>query len=203
MDKVWKNNYKNLCAYIKEKKHYSELYSDAGAKRTSAWLLNQIELIKKVKLEDDKKELILKLGIDTGESGLQWAKWLKIYLKLNKFYLNNGHSNVSQLEKTIGPWLSSQRVKYRRSELSETQKHLLEKIEVCWDPAKKQEDNWKDKFNMLIEYKKIHGHVNVQRTKNPDPGVWVSAQRTAYRKGTLSSERIKMLESIGFEWSIK
>ena len=38
---------------------------------------------------------------------------------------------------------------------------------------------------------------------HPDLGRWVSQQRQNHKKGTLSEERIRQLEEIGFEWSIR
>ena len=34
-------------------------------------------------------------------------------------------------------------------------------------------------------------------------GIWITTQRTTYKKGTLSEERIEKLESIGMVWNIR
>ena len=45
----------------------------------------------------------------------------------------------------------------------------------------------------------------VRNTKYHDfnLGIWVSERRVAYKKGTLSAERIKLLEEAGFVWRVR
>lgn len=63
-------------------------------------------------------------------------------------------------------------------------------------------DGWNVYYGKLISYKERFGHCNVLLDWDEDSslGVWVSNQRTKYIKGTLSNERIKRLEEIGFVW---
>lgn len=71
---------------------------------------------------------------------------------------------------------------------------------------------WYEKYQELIEYKKIHGHTNVHQ-KDGDLGKWVKHQRTAKRTYDrlkesgqedrsllLNEERVKQLDAIGFYW---
>ena len=68
-------------------------------------------------------------------------------------------------------------------------------------PKRSQLDvRWDSRFNELKQYKGEHGDCNVPRREGP-LGTWVINQRSSYNKGTLSQERIKQLESIGFTWN--
>jgi superfamily II DNA or RNA helicase len=63
--------------------------------------------------------------------------------------------------------------------------------------------SWDERFGQLIRFKELFEHCNVPQAylKNPDLGIWVSVQRWAYKRKKISLERIKKLESIGFEWN--
>ena len=75
----------------------------------------------------------------------------------------------------------------------------------------KQIENWNRMFNELLEFKEEHGHCLVPNAylQNPQLGAWVSMQRRQYanfRSGepsVMTSDRIKLLEKVGFEWVSK
>ena len=62
---------------------------------------------------------------------------------------------------------------------------------------------WKARFQQLMEYKRVHGNCNVPRhyKANKQLGGWVSKQRT--KEETMSEERRKRLNSIGFVWKVQ
>jgi len=63
--------------------------------------------------------------------------------------------------------------------------------------------NWDERFGELLRFKELFGDCNVPQdySENSDLGVWVSIQRCAYKARKISYQRIKKLESIGFEWN--
>ena len=69
-----------------------------------------------------------------------------------------------------------------------------------------QDDNFDDKFDMLLEYKKKNGHCYVPKkfTENQPLSYWVFRQRALYKerakgiKNSLSDDRLKRLEEVGF-----
>lgn len=64
---------------------------------------------------------------------------------------------------------------------------------------------WNSKFNKLLEYKSTKGHTNVP-WNNKTLGIWTGDQRSHYRLmkqnrfSCMTSDKITMLEAIGFEW---
>ena len=52
----------------------------------------------------------------------------------------------------------------------------------------------------LVAYKKKYGNCNVSQVyeSNKLLGKWVNTQQTQHNKGTLTKERIKLLEGLGF-----
>lgn len=203
MNKVWINNYNKLHAYFTENGHFAILLSDRSNKRLRHWFQSQIHLYKRNKLTHNEKELFNSLNVDLTLCGPKWENWERSYRKLAIYFELNGHSSASQLIKGVGPWLSAQRVLYRRHELSDTKTILLQNLEVVWNPSEKHQDNWQVKFEKVKAFYEKNGHCNVPRRDCPDPGIWVSAQRTAYRKELLSPNRIKALNSINFQWKLR
>ena len=62
---------------------------------------------------------------------------------------------------------------------------------------------WEASFQELVDYKRFHGDCNVPHKYKTDPqlGSWVSTQRRT--KETMSEERTKRLNSIGFTWKVR
>ena len=65
--------------------------------------------------------------------------------------------------------------------------------------------DWNTRFNQLVLFKEENGHCRVPR-KHPQLGIWVMTQRAVYNNKrmdtTFSSDQIKLLNGIGFEWVV-
>ena len=63
---------------------------------------------------------------------------------------------------------------------------------------------WEFRYNQLVAYKALNGHCNVpcRYPEDPQLGSWVQNQREFRKKRTLSEERGKRLEDLGFLWTI-
>jgi hypothetical protein len=62
---------------------------------------------------------------------------------------------------------------------------------------------WSHGLQALKEYKAREGHCNVPRIHKEgyvNLGAWLNEHRSAYNKGTLSTERIAILEEVGFSF---
>ncbi len=65
---------------------------------------------------------------------------------------------------------------------------------------------WLEKYRLAKQYYEQNGHLLIPQiypVNGVNLGIWLCNQRTSYRKGTLSEERIKLLEDIGIRWNIK
>jgi superfamily II DNA or RNA helicase len=73
--------------------------------------------------------------------------------------------------------------------------HCLEDLYSSWD-------TW---YGKLKAFKEQFGHCNVETDWEEDPALagWVSAQRTRRNKGLLYSERIRLLDELGFVWDFQ
>lgn len=203
MDARFEQGLSRLASY-RDKHGHCYVWRDSSENdELRAWLDEQLRAAKKGQLAGEKLSALKALGADLEAVGAHWERWESRYLELVEFVRINGHADVSQLVPGLGPWLSAQRVLHRQDQLAPQRQSLLEEIGVEWQPSERKKERWIERFYRLRELKEINGHCNVSRRKQPDPGVWVSAQRTAHRKAVLSPERVLLLESIGFEWSLK
>jgi len=70
------------------------------------------------------------------------------------------------------------------------------------------EEKWSLRYKELLDFHKLHGHAAVPHTypANPQLARWVKRQRRQYklrqdnRQSTMTSERLEMLDSVGFVW---
>ena len=101
----------------------------------------------------------------------------------------------------------------KRTRLSEDRERKLNDIGFTWQchaRSDKADRNvcWEDRFKQLVAYKKEHGDCKVRQLSGP-LGTWVKHQRNEYRnkclsqKSSLTDEKEKKLEQLGFEWKIR
>ncbi len=192
-----------LASYRQQHGHCYVWKASAADRSLRRWLRETLLAHKKGQLSADQIAALTELKVDFDAVGAHWDRWEARYLDLQQFAQKHGHTDVSQLVQGLGPWLSSQRVMYRQGTLTEGRRQLLESLGVEWYPSQKKGERWIEQYAKLVDFQKEHGHCNVSRRKHPDPGIWVSAQRTAYRKGLLAPERVLLLERLGFLWSLK
>ena len=140
--------------------------------------------------------------------------WNERYNQLIDYKEKNGDCNVSthdEANKQLGSWVMNQRTRYKKNKLSPEQIKFLKEIGFEWEVSspkysarRKEVDDqrWNERYNQLIDYKDKNGHCNISTygKTNVKLGRWVDHQRTAYKKGKLSSEQIESMNGIGFEW---
>jgi hypothetical protein len=77
-------------------------------------------------------------------------------------------------------------------------------MEPCEQPGTEEFVNklWKHQLKKLIEFQQTNGHFSVpQRNKEHRTlGIWVSRQRSFYKKNRLREDRKTLLDDIGFVW---
>jgi hypothetical protein len=137
--------------------------------------------------------------------------WDEQFQELVDYKKNNGHTNVSARSGPIGKWVSHQRAQYRLftegqdSSLTNEKCEKLESIGFVFKlrPTGTRTPCWNERFQELVDFKKINGHTNVPKRSGP-LGAWVHKQRPQYRLlkegkySTLTNDKCEKLESIGF-----
>ena len=147
----------------------------------------------------------------------QERAWNDRYDELDVYKNKHGNCLVPQHypdNKALGKWVANQRAQYRlrregkHSHLTEERIKLLNEVGFEWSP---QDNSWNDLHRLLVEYEAEHGNCLVPQrySKNKALGTWVGKQRTQYRlrregkQTPLTEDRIKLLDEVGFVWSVK
>ena len=150
---------------------------------------------------------------------LRHSQWRARFQQLHDFKVQSGHCLVPcqySANPKLGKWVSNQRAQYKLlqkgkpNSMIEERIRELESIGFDWGTTKTDLVSiWSVRFQQLREYKVQSGHclVPYQYSANPKLGKWVSNQRSSYRSyqegkpNSITEERIRELESIGFDWA--
>ncbi len=131
------------------------------------------------------------------------SAWEEGFAELTTFKSREGHCRVPQrhIEGTfkLGAWVGRQRAV--RDKISPERRRQLDEIGFIWDP---HESAWEEGFAALTTFKAREGHCRVpdryvETTFNL--GAWVGRQRA--NKGTMSVDRRKRLDKLGFAWKVR
>ena len=179
------------------------IYKAPNGFQLGSWQNTQRTKCKKKKLSPER---IRRLE----EIGFKWEimedKFEKGFQETLLYKETSGNPNALAIYKTpegfpLGIWQSHQRGNYKKGKLSPERINQLEDIGFKWEIL---EDKYEKGFQETLLHKKITGNPNVQMKYKTDEGYqlgyWQGTQRQSYKKGDLSSDRIRHLEEIGFTW---
>ncbi|MCR4289339.1 MAG: Helicase associated domain protein [Candidatus Scalindua sp.] len=173
-------------------------------KQLYRWVHNQRTFYRKGKLSEDRIERLEDIGF-VWSMELGGQRWTEMFGVLKEYKAKHGDCNVPQhwTDSQLYRWVHSQRTFYRKGKLSEDRIERLEDIGFVWS-MELGGQRWTEMLGVLKEYKAKHGNCNVpQDWTDSQLYRWVHSQRTFYRKGKLSEDRIERLEDIGFVWSME
>eukprot|EP00978_Attheya_sp_CCMP212_P016568 scaffold43554_cov45-Attheya_sp.AAC.3 len=134
--------------------------------------------------------------------------WDERFKELVDFKAINGHTNFVKSSGPLGTWVDTQRQAFRQlkegkyTPLTSDKCKKLESIEFEFR-RRSTEALWYQRFQELVDFKKIHGHMNVLK-RSGQLGTWVDYQRQEFRRlkegkdSPLTSHRCEKMESIGF-----
>lgn len=172
--------------------------------------------------DDDLKKWVIKLraihalgtlSIERKEEldsiGFSWKgraideKWLQRYEQLKAFHSVNGNSDVCfkwKMDPGLGAWVSTQRQRRAKGQLSEEQIQLLEALGFTWQHHNR--GSWDDRLGEVAAFKEKNGHCDIPQLypENPKLGRFVNITRSQRKRGTLSADRISKLDALGFIW---
>eukprot|EP00550_Attheya_septentrionalis_P007099 CAMPEP_0198282630 /NCGR_PEP_ID=MMETSP1449-20131203/2417_1 /TAXON_ID=420275 /ORGANISM="Attheya septentrionalis, Strain CCMP2084" /LENGTH=443 /DNA_ID=CAMNT_0043978963 /DNA_START=224 /DNA_END=1555 /DNA_ORIENTATION=+ len=217
--KKWNERFKELVDFKKNNGHTNVDYTSGPlgiwvhTQKMHERLLREGKYGKYPALTFDRREKLESIGFPfiLGPPCLSWDEQFRELLDFKKM---NGHTNVPQRFGPLGKWVMRQRVYYRSLKKGKYSKSLTsdrcEKLEsigfafiLMSGPRTALRTPWEQRFQELVDFKKINGHTIVSTNSGP-LGTWVASQRREYRllkegkKSGLTSDRREKLESIGF-----
>lgn len=172
--------------------------------KLGSWILRQRNAYSVNRISDERISRLEQIGMiwntvnNAWEVGYMYA--LRYYLSHNNLLV---HADYVDNDYNLGTWIRSQRRAYRANRLSNEQVQKLESIEMIWDT---REARWDVYYAAAQGYYTKYYNLNIPYSyvvSDLKLGVWISEQRTSYRNGELSQERILKLAKIGMQWNVK
>ena len=160
------------------------------------WVCRQRQSYKRENLSRERVDLLESVGFSWEPTDEAWATRFD---ELVGFKNENGDCNVPKAQGPLGMWVSTQRYYYKKGELSQERLDLLESVGFVWESF---DEAWMSRFDELAGFKNENGDCNVPY-RHGSLGSWVFTQRSCYKNGKMSQERIRLLETIGFEWFLR
>jgi Helicase associated domain len=168
-----------------------------GSFKLGTWVVNQ-------RNRRDALSVERRRGLDAIR--FVWAldrnPWEDGFAALKTFKVREGHCLVPNEHKegmfNLGRWVTRQRI--NKDTLPVERRRRLESLRFVWDPF---EFAWEKGFASLKQFKTREKHCRVPRVYKEGGfklGTWVVNQRN--RRGALSVERRRKLDSIGFVWRL-
>lgn len=220
-DKKWFSLYKEVLEFYKE--HGNLIIPNDYLVTVSheeillkSWYKNQKSMLKLKELSAEKEKLVNELIMLNENNKIKTENdknWFEIYNVAVNYYKEHGDLKVPYtyvyekdgIKINLGQWVISQRQNYGNNKISADKIKLLDKIGMKWE--KKNWFTWEYVYKLAKDYYKEHGDllvprnliVNVEGT-DISLGNWIVNQRRSYKKKTLSSERIELLNEIGMKW---
>lgn len=198
----WDDKFKELKDFAKKFGHVHVPATDPAYENLHTWLIQQIK--NKKFLSENRKKQLDYLGIYWEFKSLRDWKWQEMYMRLEKYFEKYGDSRVPQKwekDPKLSNWVLVQRRQFGEGKMNVERRKKLERLNFVWDFRDVYEDQWEEKYQMLKDFKKEHGHCKVPLAhKNQRLAGWVDRQRTLKSKGKLSKERTEKLDKIDFIW---
>ncbi|MCD8348973.1 MAG: Helicase associated domain protein [Lachnospiraceae bacterium] len=213
-DTKWERNYAAAKRY---REKYGDLnapakYVDEEGVALGAWL-SDIRALKnagghQISLSSERIQKLNDLGMVWDVLDYYWER---NYAAAYQYYLEHRNLDVPPGFVTedgirLGTWVYRVRAlragKAKGSPPTEEQVRRLDAIGMVW--GSRADDKWEKGFQAAADYAKEHGTLLVPTDYTAQNGcrlgVWLQRQRYLYRKGKLSTERVKRLETISGNW---
>ncbi|MEB2690595.1 DEAD/DEAH box helicase [Chlamydia suis] len=201
LKEAWEENFLELQRFREEFGHCKVPHRYPQNPDLGSWVSVQRKTFKSSELSEDR---IARLE----EIGFVWdvleEEWEKNFLELQRFREEHGHCNVPHKypkSPQLSVWVSNQRKDFKKGDLSEDRIARLEEIGFVWNVLK---EVWEKNFLELKRFREEHGHCKVPKRypQNPQLASWVSNQRSDFKGGKLSEDKIARLEELGFVWRV-
>lgn len=140
-------------------------------------------------------------GESIGEAGVYMSKLWDLKFNILVDYYNKYGRVPNQLDthkgEKIGYWLQRQKRMFKKGELSGDKIERLNESVPIWC-----EGRGEDNFRLLAEFYEEHGRFPSikEKYKGKGLGIWLSKQRTLYRKGEIKEKDMVILDNISEDW---
>ena len=198
----WNKKFENLSLFARKFGHPYVPSHDPEYTELHEWTLLQVK--NKDFLNYHQKHKLEYLGLRWDLCDIRDWKWQEMYDQLKAYYSQHGHSRVPQKwdeNPKLSNWIIVQRRRYMDNKMRLDRKKKLDELHFVWDFKEVYDDQWEEKYLILLNFVKQNGHCKVPLTYHDQKlAGWVDRQRTMKSKGKLSAERCQNLDELGFIW---
>jgi hypothetical protein len=202
----WEQGFQLLVEFQKEFGHASPPQSfEMNGFPLGSWASHQRIRYITGKMDEEETSRFQSLGKWSWDSAED--SWNDFYEELKTFAKCNEAPNPPKTFEVnglpLGSWASRQRVLYKKGKLRQDRISKLDELEGwTWN---KQDEIWELNYAHLVKYVGEFGTATPpQSYRNEEHrlGTWINSQRQNYRKGNLSEDKAKRLESLpGWRWN--
>ena len=194
-DQKWNARYCELETFKAQHGHCNVPQSHGTLGR---WVTSQRTKRKDDRLPQERVQQLDALGFDWSPRSTI-PTWDDSYGQLKAFLIEHGHCNVPQSHGPLGIWVTSQRTKRKKENLTEERVEKLDDLGFNWGTG--TFPTWDERHDELKAFVIEHSHCNVSESHGP-LGDWVRNQRKYRKEDKLSRDRVDKLDHLGFNWDI-
>ncbi|MDB2640549.1 helicase associated domain-containing protein, partial [Akkermansiaceae bacterium] len=192
----WELQFESLTAY--QKKHGDCLVPirRKSDKQLAYWVGKQRS--HRHQLDDKQIKRLDELGFVWNVDEYEWELQFNKMVAYKKEHGDCLVPRKYKQDQKFSSWVAQQRYANKKGKLNSQRKKLLEELNFNWDPKGQA---WELQFQALLAYKEEYQDCLIPYSwEDRKLAYWVSAQRQNNKKGTLSADKIKRLDEIGFVW---
>jgi hypothetical protein len=209
-DALWSKQYENLAKFHAKfpNRWPKALEEFPKGNRLGQWVLRQRDLKERGEIESDREALLNKLGFSWEKVDEREAHWDEQFAYLKEYRKKNPQSWPYAREEfpkgnRLGLWVWRQRQNFARKTLEKARRQDLERIGFPLTLP----DPWETHYATLKEYRQKNPSrwpkAREEFPKGNRLGLWCHLQRCAQKAGKLEASRVKKLDRLGFQWSVK
>ncbi|KAJ1455855.1 helicase-associated [Pelagophyceae sp. CCMP2097] len=203
----WEAQYLRLAAYRAAEGHCAvpRKFVTADGTKLGLWVSTQRHAHKAGEMSPERVERLEAAGFVWNVLADGWDAHFEL---LTAYHAAHGdcavpHKFVAADGTKLGLWVVRQRQAYKAGEMSPERIDWLEAAGFVWNMFA---DGWDAHFELLTAYHAAHGDCavlqNFAAADGTKLGLWVSAQRAAYKKGKLSPAHSERLRAVDFVWRV-
>ena len=178
-------------------------YTQVNKFKLGAWISNQRMMYDRKNLSVDRIKKLEQI------KGFVWkvneSLWDEGFKYLTAYFNDQGNATVPQYfifnGYTLGRWVSSQRVKYNKKQLTEDQIKKLNSLDGwVWNRI---EHKWQTHFNALLGFINEFGgkQTYIKNYKGFSIDSWAQKQRQYFKKNILPQNKVDKLNTLpGWQW---
>ncbi|WP_132471894.1 DEAD/DEAH box helicase [Rhodococcus sp. SMB37] len=203
---LWEEGFRRLLHYVNTHKNAGVPQSfKVDGYRLGSWVATQRTNRAKGTLDADRERRLQELP------GWRWDgridNWEDYFRRLLDYIERHLDARVPYAYSIdgcqLGAWVATQRANHAKVTLAADRRRRLEEL-PGWTWGARA-DQWEEGFRRLLDYVNVFEDARVPQSYAIDGyrlGVWVSKQRAAYSRGTLTPDRQRRLEEVtGWLWT--